>query len=86
MASPLSDCLSDKQTKSCNPHWEFKEDVTNRLFPDRCQPEFEPRVSAHPSRLAHGSLDATLACLKGKDAASEEAQEHANSSCLALCA
>jgi hypothetical protein len=32
------------------------------------------------------SLDVTLACLKGKDAESEEAQEHANSSSLALYA
>ena len=31
-------------------------------------------------RLGHESLDVTLAYLKGKDAASEEAQEHANSS------
>jgi len=54
------------------------------LFPDRCQPEFEPRVSAHPSRRGHESLDVTLACLKGKDAASKEAQEHANRSSLAL--
>jgi len=37
-------------------------------------------------RLAHESLDVTLAYLKGKDAESEEAQEHANSSSLALCA
>jgi hypothetical protein len=31
-------------------------------------------------------LDVTLAYLKGKDAESEEAQEHANSSSLALYA
>ena len=30
-------------------------------------------------RLGHESLDLTLAYLKGKDAESEEAQEHANS-------
>jgi hypothetical protein len=30
----------------------------------------------------HESLDVTLAYLKGKDAESEEAQEHANSSSL----
>jgi len=36
-------------------------------------------------RLGHGSLDVTLAYLKGKDAGSEKAQEHANSS-LALYA
>jgi len=30
-------------------------------------------------------LDVTLAFLKGKDAESEEGQEHANSSSLALC-
>ena len=34
-------------------------------------------------RLGHESLDVTLAYLKGKDAESEEAQEHANSSGLA---
>lgn len=32
------------------------------------------------------SLDVTLAYLKGKDAESEEAQKHANSSSLALYA
>ena len=37
-------------------------------------------------RLGHESLDLTLAYLKGKDAESEEAQEHANSSSLALYA
>jgi hypothetical protein len=37
----------------------------------------------HPG---HESLDVTLAYLKGKDAESEEAQEHANSSSLALYA
>ncbi len=35
-------------------------------------------------QLAQASLDVTLAYLKGKDAESEEAQEHANSSSLAL--
>jgi integrase len=35
-------------------------------------------------RLGHESLDVTLAYLKGKDAESEESQEHANSSSLAL--
>ena len=35
-------------------------------------------------RLGHESLDVTLAYLKGKDAESEEAEEHANSSGLAL--
>jgi hypothetical protein len=34
-------------------------------------------------RRGHESLDVTLAYLKGKDAGSEEAQEHANSSGLA---
>jgi integrase len=34
-------------------------------------------------RLGHKSLGVTLAYLKGKDAESEEAQEHANSSSLA---
>ena len=38
----------------------------------------------HPYPLGHQSLDVTLAYLKGKDAESEEAQEHANSSSLAL--
>jgi integrase len=37
-------------------------------------------------RLGHESLDVTLAYLKGKDAESDEAQEHANSSSLALYA
>ena len=37
-------------------------------------------------RLGHESLDVTLAYLKGKDAESEEAQEHANRSSLALYA
>ena len=37
-------------------------------------------------RLWHESLDVTLAYLKGKDAESEEAQDHANSSSLALYA
>ena len=37
-------------------------------------------------RLGHESLDGTLAYLKGKDAESEEAQEHANSSSLLLYA
>ena len=37
-------------------------------------------------QLAQESLDVTLAYLKGKDAESEEAQEHANSSSLALYA
>jgi hypothetical protein len=44
------------------------------------------KVSAHPNRLGHESLDVTLAYLKGKDAESEEAQEHANNSSLALYA
>ncbi|PYL83001.1 MAG: hypothetical protein DMF21_00710, partial [Verrucomicrobia bacterium] len=34
-------------------------------------------------RLGHESLDVTLAYLKGKDAESEQAQEHANTSSLA---
>jgi integrase len=37
-------------------------------------------------RLGHESLDVTLAYLKGKDAESKEAQEHANNSSLALYA
>jgi hypothetical protein len=37
-------------------------------------------------RLGHESLDVTFAYLKGKDAESEEAHEHANSSSLALYA
>jgi hypothetical protein len=36
--------------------------------------------------LCHESLDVTLAYLKGKDAESEEAQEHANGSSLGLYA
>jgi hypothetical protein len=37
-------------------------------------------------RLGHESLDVTLAYVKGKEAESEKAQEHANSSSLALYA
>ena len=37
-------------------------------------------------RLGHESLDVTLAYLKGKDAESEEVQEHAKTSSLALYA
>jgi hypothetical protein len=37
-------------------------------------------------RILHFGCDVTLAYLKGKDAESEEAQEHANSSSLALYA
>jgi hypothetical protein len=37
-------------------------------------------------RLGHESLDVTLAHLKGKNAESEAAQEHASSSSLALYA
>ena len=37
-------------------------------------------------RLGHESLAVTLAYLKGKDVESEEAQEHANTSSLALYA
>ena len=37
-------------------------------------------------RLGHEALDVTLAHLKAKDAESEEAQEHANRSSLALYA
>jgi hypothetical protein len=43
-------------------------------------------VSTIPIRFGHESLDVTLAYLKGKEAESEEAQEHANSSSLALYA
>ena len=43
-------------------------------------------VNKHPIQLGHESLDVTLADLKGKDAESKEAQEHANSSSLALYA
>lgn len=52
-------------------------------------PEVDPRdvrVNTIRIRLGHESLDVTLAYLKGKDAESEEAQEHANSSSLALYA
>ncbi len=52
------------------------------------QPETGPswRMSTIQIRLGHESVDVTLAYLKGKDAESEEAQEHANSSSLALYA
>jgi len=43
-------------------------------------------VNKHPIQLGQESLDVTLAYLKGKNAESEEAQEHANSSSLALYA
>jgi integrase len=48
----------------------------------------EEGVSVNPIRirLGHESLNVTLACLKGKDDESEEAQEHINSSSLALYA
>jgi hypothetical protein len=49
--------------------------------------EVDPRlrsVNTIRIRLGHESLDVTLAYLKGKDAESEEAQEHANSSSLAV--
>ena len=50
------------------------------------QPEVGGRcVNKHPIQLGHESLDVMLAYLKGKDAESE-AQEHANSSSLALYA
>jgi hypothetical protein len=45
-----------------------------------------PCVRTIRTSLGHESLDVTLAYLKGKDAESEEAQEHANSSSLALYA
>jgi hypothetical protein len=41
-------------------------------------------VSTIPIRFGHESVDVTLAYLKGKDAESGEAQEHANSSSSAL--
>jgi hypothetical protein len=52
------------------------------------QPEVGRGVSIKTIRirLGHESLDATLTYLKGKDAESEEAQEHANRSSLALYA
>lgn len=43
-------------------------------------------IAACESVPGHESPDVTLAYLKGKDAESEEAQEHANSSSLALYA
>jgi hypothetical protein len=49
------------------------------------QPEVGRRcVNKHPIQLGHESLDVMLAYLKGRDPESEEAQEHANSSSLAL--
>jgi len=48
--------------------------------------EFGANSTGGRIRLGHESLDVTLAYLKGKDAESEEAQEHANSSSLALYA
>ena len=49
-------------------------------------PDVEPSFGTQPNSFGHESLDVTLAYLKGKDAESEEAQEHANSSSLALYA
>jgi hypothetical protein len=49
-------------------------------------PEVGPRSGPLKTiriRLGHESPDVTLAYLKGRDAESEEAQEHANSSSLA---
>ena len=43
-------------------------------------------MNFHHGPLRHESLDVTLAYLKGKEVESEEAQEHANSSSLALYA
>ena len=40
----------------------------------------EPAGERYLIRLGHESLDVTLAYLKGKDAVSEEAQEHADNS------
>jgi hypothetical protein len=48
--------------------------------------KIKDRMNTIRIRLGHESLDVTLAYLKGKDAESEEAQEHANSSSLALYA
>jgi hypothetical protein len=52
-----------------------------------------PEISLNCSAMAellirpdHESLEVTLAYLKGKDAESKEAQEHANNSSLALYA
>jgi len=45
-----------------------------------------PCVRTIRIRLGHESLDVTLSYLKGKDAESAGAQEHANRSSLALYA
>jgi len=45
--------------------------------------EVDPAIRIRPG---YKSLDVTLTCLKDKDAESEEAQEHANNSSLALYA
>jgi hypothetical protein len=55
-------------------------------FRERFETVEWPCLSTIRIRLGHESLDVTLAYLKGKDAESEEAQEHANSSSLALYA
>ncbi len=52
-------------------------------------PKIDPsdvRVNTIRMGLGRESLDVTLAYLKGKDAESEEGQQHANSSSLALYA
>jgi len=54
---------------------------------DSAQQSYPPRRAIYcgwRQLVGHESLDVTLAYLKGKDAESEEAQEHANSSSLAL--
>ena len=60
----------------------FREDLCGHSARERRVGEHDP----HPARFGHESLDVTLAYLKGKDAESEEAQERANSSSLALYA
>jgi hypothetical protein len=54
------------------------------VVPQKLASDAREQQLAHPGRFE--SLDVTLAYLKGKDAESEEAQEHANSSSLALYA
>ena len=61
--------------------------LLTKTYMDVGNSEVDPsdvRVNTIRIRLGHESLDVTLAYLKGKDAESEEAQEHANSSSLAL--
>ena len=67
------------------PNYHVKQFLTTfsipAYFPSRLRDVGARNPTAIPVRFGHESLDVGLACLKGKDAESEEAQEHANRSC-----